>query len=75
MACPSGDMSGRERACLQDLEHVARAMETLALISTDPKLRSPAFRSQAQMLLAAILARAGGFVAAMRSLHDRCGAA
>jgi len=75
MACPAGDMSGRERACLQDLEHLARAMETLALVSTDPKLRGPAFRSQAQMLLAAILARAGGFVAAMRRFHDRCGAA
>jgi hypothetical protein len=75
MACPTGGMNGRERACLQDLEHMARAMETLALLPADSKLRSPAFRSQAQMLLAAILARAGGFVAAMRSLHDRCGAA
>ncbi|MBN2492048.1 MAG: chromosome partitioning protein ParB [Planctomycetes bacterium] len=75
MACPAGGMSGRERACLQDLERLARAMETLALLPADPKLGSPAFRAQAHMLLAAILARAGGFVAAMRRFHDRCGAA
>ena len=72
---PTGELSGRERACLKELEHMARAMETLALLPEDPKPESAAFRAQAQMLLAAILARTGGFVAAMRRFHDRCGAA
>jgi hypothetical protein len=66
--------SARERACLNDLERVARSMETLPARAGDARLKTGAFRAQAQIVLAVILRRADEFLKAMRSLHDRCGA-
>lgn len=64
--------TARERACLTDLERVARSMETLAARADEAGLKTGAFRAQAQILVARILGRAEGFVSAMRRLHDRC---
>jgi hypothetical protein len=64
--------TARERGCLTDLERVARSMETLVARADEARLKTGAFRAQAQLLLARILATAGEFVNAMRRLHDRC---
>jgi hypothetical protein len=43
--------------------------------SHDPRLKTPAFRAQAQLLLAGLLSRAPGFFESVRQLHDRSGQA
>jgi len=65
--------SARERACLNDLERVACAMQTLPSHASDARLTSVSFRAQAQIVLARLLRHAGEFLKAMRRLHDRCG--
>ena len=64
--------SARERACLKDLERVARSMEVLPSRASDARLESASFRAQAEILLARMLRRADEFLNAMRRLHDRC---
>jgi hypothetical protein len=71
-ATPSGGCSARERSCLKDLEQLVEAMGRLSGNAADSRLKSGAFRAQAQVLLAGVLARAGDFVDAMRRFHDRC---
>ena len=71
-ATPSDRCSARERSCLQDLEQLAEAMARLSGHAADSRLNSGAFRAQAQVLLARVLARAGDFADAMRRFHDRC---
>lgn len=70
-AAPTGGTSERERVCLQDLEHLAHAMEMLPSRAADSKLASGAFRAQAHILLATILRQTEAFVNAMRRFHDR----
>jgi hypothetical protein len=71
-ARPSGGCSARERACLKDLEQLAEAMARLPGHAADSRLNSGAFRAQAQVLLAGVLARAGDFLDGMRRFHGRC---
>ena len=71
-ATPGGGCSARERSCLEDLERLAEAMARLNGHAADSRLDSGAFRAQAQVLLARVLARAGDFADAMRRFHDRC---
>jgi hypothetical protein len=71
-ARPSGGCSARERSCLKDLEQLAEAMARLSGHAVDSRLNSGAFRAQAQVLLAGVLARAGDFVDGMRRFHGRC---
>jgi hypothetical protein len=71
-ATPGAGCSSRERACLKELVHLAKAMERLPGRAADPRLNSGAFRAQAEILLARVLARAGEFVDAMRRFHGRC---
>jgi len=72
---PAGGTSARERACLEDLERLAAAMEALPGRAADAGLNSGAFRAQAQILLGRILERSDGFLSSLRRFHDRCGAA
>jgi hypothetical protein len=69
----SSACSARERACLTDLERVARSMGTLPPRADDGCLKSASFRAQAEIVLKRILGQAEGFVNAMRRFHARCG--
>jgi hypothetical protein len=71
-ATAGGGCTARERSCLKDLEQLAEAMARLSGHAADSRLQSGAFRAQAQVLLARVLARAGDFLDAMRRFHDRC---
>lgn len=65
---------GSRRECdwLRELESLARTVHALQARASDPALASPAFRAQAQILLARVLERFDGFLSSLRRLHDRC---
>jgi len=62
-----------ERIFLSDLEIVRKYMQRVMGKSADPKLKSPVFYSQANLLTAGILSRTNAFFESLRRLHDRTG--
>jgi len=64
-----------EQAMLKDIEIAQKYMQRVMGKSPDPRLKSAAFRAQAQLLLAGLLNRATAFFQSVRQLHDRCGQA
>jgi predicted transcriptional regulator len=64
-----------EQAMLKDLEIAQKYMQRVMGKSHDRRLSSPAFRAQAQLLLAGLLSRASTFFQSVKDLHDRCGQA
>jgi hypothetical protein len=64
-----------EQAMLKDIEIAQKYMQRVMGKSHDPRLSSPAFRVQAQLLLAGLLSRAATFSQSVKDLHDRCGQA
>ena len=64
-----------ERAMLRDLEVALKSMLRVMGKSEDPRLESPAFHAQSQLLAAAILTRAPALLQSVRRLHDRGGPA
>jgi hypothetical protein len=62
-----------ERIFLHDLEQTHKAMLRVMGKSQDPKLQSPAFRAQCNLLTAALLDPATAFLRTLRQLHDRTG--
>jgi hypothetical protein len=64
-----------EQALLKDLEIAQKYLQRVMGKSHDPRLSSPGFRAQAQLLLAGLLSRAPAFFQSVRQLHDRCGQA
>jgi predicted transcriptional regulator len=65
--------SEAERIFLQDLEQTQKSILRVIGKSQDPKLQSPAFLAQCNLLTAALLGRAPAFLRALRQLHDRTG--
>lgn len=64
-----------EQAMIKDLELAQKYMQRVTGKSHDPRLTTPAFRGQAQLLLAGLLSREPNFIQSVRHLHDRCGQA
>lgn len=64
-----------EQAMLKDIEIAQKYMQRVMGKSHDRRLSSPAFRAQAQLLLAGLLSRASTFFQSVKDLHDRCGQA
>lgn len=64
-----------ERAMLRDLEVALKSLLRVMGKSEDPRLESPAFHAQSQLLAAAILTRAPAWLQSVRRLHDRGGPA
>ena len=62
-----------ERIFLHDLEQTQKGMLRVVGKSQDPKLQSPAFRAQCNLLTAALLGQAAAFLRTLRQLHDRTG--
>jgi predicted transcriptional regulator len=62
-----------EQAMLKDIEIAQKYLQRVSAKSHDRRLSSPAFRVQAQLLLAGLLSRAATFFQSVRELHDRCG--
>lgn len=64
-----------EKRMLNDLEIVQKYMQRVSVASTDPRLKTNAFYSQANLLAAAIVSKLQRFSTAMREFHDRSGQA
>ena len=64
-----------EQAMLRDIEIAQKYLQRVAGKCHDPRLSTPAFQAQAQLLLAGLLSRAPVFFKSVRQLHDRCGQA
>jgi len=64
-----------ERVFLHDLETLQKSMVRVIGKSQDPKLSSPAFLAQGNLLTAALLGYAPAFLRSVRQLHDRTGQA
>lgn len=62
-----------EQTMLKDLEIAQKYQQRVMGKSHDPRLKTPAFRAQAQLLLEGLLSRAPTFIQSVRILHDRCG--
>lgn len=60
-----------ERVFLKDLEIVGKYMQRVLGKSRDGRLKTRAFRAQANLLSAGILSRMGAFTRTLRELHDR----
>jgi len=69
------DCNAFERVVLKDLEIVQRYMQKVMGKSLDPRLKSRAFHSQANLLTGGILNRNRAFIETLRKLHDRTGKA
>lgn len=69
----AGGCTPMEQAMLKDIEIVQKYLQRVAGKSHDPRLSSPAFQAQAQLLLAGVLSRGPAFFQSVRQLHDRCG--
>jgi hypothetical protein len=70
-----GGMSERERAYVGELRRVARSLQSLSAGASDVGLSSGAFCAEAHLVLTEVLGRVGGYVQALRRIHDRCGSA
>lgn len=64
-----------ERIFLHDLEQTQKFMLRVMAKSQEPKLGSPAFLAQCNLLTAALLGRAPAFLRTLHQLHDRTGQA
>ena len=64
-----------EQAMLKDIELAQKYMQRVMGKSQDPRLKTPPFHAQAQLLLSGLLSRATAFFQSVRQLHDRCGQA
>lgn len=62
-----------EKVFLKDLEIVQRYMQRVMGKSLDPRLKSPAFYAQANLLTGGILSRNRAFIETVGKLHDRTG--
>jgi ParB/RepB/Spo0J family partition protein len=74
-ACAADGCTPFEQAMLQDVELAQKYMLRVTGKSHDPRLSTPAFRVQAQLLLAGLMSRTSNFIQSVRQLHDRCGQA
>lgn len=72
-SAPGSGCTAFEQTMLKDIEIAQKYMQRVMGKSHDPRLASPAFRVQAQLILAGILSRAPAFLQAVRHLHDRTG--
>jgi predicted transcriptional regulator len=64
-----------ERVLLKDLELTQKYMQRVMGKSEDRRLKTSAFRAQANLLTAGILSRQRAFYDSLRKLHDRSGQA
>jgi len=64
-----------EGVLLNDLEIAQKYMQRVMGKAEDPRLKSPAFHAQANLLTAGILSKARAFFESLRKLHDRSGQA
>lgn len=62
-----------ERSMIEDLETIGRCMERVTYKSVDPRLKTPAFFVQANLLAGGILIKLETFSEAMRMIYDRSG--
>ncbi|MFH1574617.1 MAG: ParB N-terminal domain-containing protein [Acidobacteriota bacterium] len=62
-----------EQGMLRDIEIAGKYMQRVMGKGPNQRLKSAAFRAQAQLLLAGLLDRATAFFQSVRELHDRCG--
>jgi len=62
-----------ERSLIRDLETTGKCMERVTYNSVDPRLKTPAFFVQANLLAGGILNKLETFSEAMRMIHDRSG--
>ena len=75
-SCQAADgCTAFEQAMLKDIEIAQKYVQRVSAKSHDPRLSSPAFQAQAQLLLAGLLSRVPVFLQSVRQLHDRCGQA
>ena len=64
-----------ERGLLRDLQLVQQSMQRVMARCHDPRLTSPAFRAQANLLCAGLLETLTPFCERMKEFHDRTGPA
>jgi len=69
------ECTGIEQAVLKDLEITVKYMQRLISRSNDTRLKTSAFKAQANILTGGILRQMHSFENAMRQLHDRSGQA
>ena len=74
-AVPAGDCSAFEQGMLKDIEIACKSMQRVMLKAASVRLKSAAFRAQAELLLGGLLERAPAFFQSVGQLHDRCGQA
>jgi len=67
--------NGVERGFLRDLELLRRSIERVMARCHDPRLASPAFLAQVNLLSGGLLSMLAPFCERMRKLHDRSGSA
>lgn len=64
-----------ERLLLKELEWVQRGMQRVMGKGADPRLKTPAFSAQANIVTGGILNRIDAFTRTLRHIHDRTGTA
>ena len=67
---PAG-CNGCERGLLKDLAFTSKLMQRVMGKSHNPRLKTPAFHAQANLLTGRILNQSDLFIQTMRQLHDR----
>jgi hypothetical protein len=67
--------NGVERGFLRDLELLRKSMQRVMARCHDPRLGSPAFLAQANLLSGGLLSTLAPFSERMKELHDRSGSA
>ncbi len=67
--------NGIERGFLRDLELLRKSMQRVTARCHDPRLGSPAFLAQANLLSGGLLSTLAPFCERMKELHDRSGSA
>ena len=67
---PAG-CNGCERGLLKDLEFTSKSMQRVMGKSHNPRLKTPAFHAQANLLTGRILDQSDLLIQTMRQLHDR----
>ena len=67
--------SAVERKLLKDLEMLQKYLQRVTARCHDQRLQSPAFRAQANLLVASLLSQWEPFLQTMREFHDRSGQA
>ena len=60
-----------ERGVLKNLEFISKSMQRVTGTGHDPRLKTPAFSAQANLLTGRILDQWDRFIETMRQLHDR----